>query len=116
MTPKYRDEERLELILELISHIDRRLEDMDQARFESDRDEIDLTAFRLEHIGESCKKLSSQIRERHAHIAWPEICAMRNLLAHDYGAIIATRLWKSATSELAPLIVMCQTELVRIRK
>ena len=42
MTPKYRDEERLELILELISHIDRRLEDMDQARFESDRDEIDL--------------------------------------------------------------------------
>ena len=40
----YRDEDRLELILELIAHIDRRLEGVSRVQFAADRDEIDLTA------------------------------------------------------------------------
>ena len=46
-----RDRDRLETILRVIGHIERRLSGMDLRAFAADGDEIDLTAFRLSVIG-----------------------------------------------------------------
>ncbi|MEP6869336.1 MAG: HepT-like ribonuclease domain-containing protein [Novosphingobium sp.] len=107
----YRDEDRLELIVELIGHLNRRLDGMSRDRFLADEDEIDLTAYRLSIIGESCNKLSEEIRNRHIHIDWSAIYAMRNVIAHDYNGIDAKLVWKTLGEDLSTLAAVCRAEL-----
>ncbi len=105
-----RDQLILAQIAELISHIDRRLDGMLEASFVTDPDEVDLTAFRLQVIGEATRKLSDEVKLRHAHIDWASIYAMRNIIAHDYGSIIPARVWLVATEELSSLLAICHAE------
>lgn len=107
----YRDEDRLALILELIGHVDRRLSDMTRAQFLADRDEIDLTTYRLSIIGENCGKLALEIRQRHAHIDWPALVAMRNVIAHDYAGIDAKLVWAALGEDIVALASVCRQEL-----
>ena len=105
-----RDALILAQIIELIGHIDRRLDGMSEATFVSDHDEVDLTAYRLQVIGEATRKLSDPLKSRHPHIDWSAIYAMRNIIAHDYGSIIPARVWLVATGELEPLAAICRRE------
>ncbi|QGP80057.1 HepT-like ribonuclease domain-containing protein [Sphingobium sp. CAP-1] len=106
-----RDIDRLELIVELIDHIHRRLTHVTEAAFLRDQDEIDLTAFRLLHIGEASHKLSADLKERHPAIPWAAIYQMRNVISHVYPAIIPLRIWDTATTKLHELRVLCRAEL-----
>ena len=106
-----RDAARLELILELIEHIERRLEDMTLARFAQDRDEVDLTAYRLAAIGEATNRLSAELKQRHANIPWAAIYGMRNIIAHEYGAVIPERVWNVTGEPLEALANVCRREL-----
>jgi uncharacterized protein with HEPN domain len=114
MAGQSRDIDHLELIIDLIGMIDRRLEGQVREDFLVDRDEADLTAFRLGHIGEATGKLSSEIRARHAEIRWGSISGMRNILVHNYGAIIPQLLWKVSTEDLDLLREVCRSELERL--
>ena len=107
----YRDEDRMELILELIGDLNRRLNGMSRERFLKDRDEIDLTAYRLSIIGENCSKLAAEIRERHSQIDWIGMYAMRNVIAHDYAGIDAKLVWDSLGEDLVALGEACRAEL-----
>ena len=107
----YRDEDRLELILTLIGHLDRRLQGMARDQFLADRDEIDLTAYRLSIIGEACGKLSAGIRDRHSGIAWADVVAMRNVITHDYNGIDAKLVWETLGHDLHALAEVCRLEL-----
>lgn len=107
----YRDEDRLTLILELIADIERRTTDMSRGQFLNNRDEIDLTAYRLSVIGENCNKLAAEIRERHGHIDWRAMIAMRNVIAHDYAGIDAKLVWAALGEDLAVLAEVCRKEL-----
>ena len=60
----------LELILERIARIRDGLEGLDYASFSANPDKIDATTYRLSNIGESSRKLSPQIKQRHAGIPW----------------------------------------------
>ena len=114
MTAESRDIDHLELMIELIDAIDRRLDGHSRDDFLTDRDESDLTAFRLGHIGEAAGKLSREIRDRHPDIKWNSICGMRNIIVHNYGAIIPELLWKVSTQDLDALRAVCQMELKRL--
>lgn len=105
------DFERLELVLRLIAHLDRRLGTMSREAFLADLDEVDLTAFRLSAIGETTNKLSAALKLRHPHIPWEKIYGMRNLITHDYGAIVPERLWAAFTDGLDDLAAICCAEL-----
>ena len=109
------DIDRLEMIVALIDHIDRRLTTMTIERFEVDADEIDLTAFRLSHIGENARKLSQLIKDRHPSLPWRQMGDMRNLIAHEYGRIAPDRIWRTAATQLAELRNVCGAELHRLR-
>jgi uncharacterized protein with HEPN domain len=50
------------MILKFVGYIERRLQGVSKARFLADRDEIDLTAYRLSVIGKSAGKLLQDIR------------------------------------------------------
>ena len=106
-----RDLIQLDQIIELIDHIQRRLENMSEKHFLAERDEIDLTAFRVAAIGEASHKLSEDLKARHPHINWAGIYRMRNVIAHDYGSIDAERVWLVAQNQLEALAAVCRTEL-----
>ena len=106
-----RDAARLELVLELIDHIERRLKGLTLARFAQDRDEVDLTAYRLAAIGEATNRLSAALRQRHPHIPWDAIYGMRNIIAHEYGAVIPERVWNVIGEPLDALATVCRQEL-----
>lgn len=109
-----RNAELLELILDLVGMIARRLNGMSRDSFEADLDEIDLTSFRLAHIGEASRKLSEDVKGRHSEIPWTRIYAMRNLISHDYVAIDPLEIWSTATQKLDILAAVCRTELDRL--
>ena len=106
-----RDPVHIETVLELIGHIRRRLEDATRERFVQDRDEVDLTAYRLAAIGEATNRLSPALKERHPEIPWSAIYGMRNIVAHDYGSIVPVRVWNVVEDHLAALAAVCETEL-----
>jgi uncharacterized protein with HEPN domain len=84
---------------------------MEWPAFESDRDEIDLTAFRLLHIGESSNKLSQTLKDRHPDIPWQDYRILRNFMSHEYLGFDVELTWKTATEMLAPLVSACISEL-----
>ncbi len=107
----WRDSIHLEQILELIDHIDRRVDELNFEQFEKDRDEIDLTAYRLAAIGEATRRLSSDLKSRHPKIPWDAIYGMRNIVAHDYGAIIPKRVWDVVQDHLDERAALRRAEL-----
>ena len=105
------DFNRLELILQMIAHLRRRLERLSLRAFVGDVDEIDLTSFRLAVIGELTSKLDPRLKARHPQIDWPAIYAMRNIIVHDYGAIEPERIWTAYTNHVDALALICRIEL-----
>lgn len=105
----------LERILELINVIGSSLGEVDEASFLTDRDKIDVTAFRLFQIGELTNRLSQGAKQRHPEIAWASIYGLRNLIAHHYEKTKPNALWTIATNSLDALRAVCQQELARLR-
>lgn len=98
-------------MLRFIAHIERRLAGLSEADFRADRDEIDLTAYRFQMMGEAARKLSDGLKARHPHIKWSGIVGMRNIIAHDYEGIASSVMWNAARDELKPLAIVCRVEL-----
>lgn len=108
------DVEHLRLIIRMIGDIDRRLQDFDFASFAVNQDEMDLTSFRLGVIGETTKKLTSSIKDRHPELVWSAIYGMRNIIFHNYYAVDPKLVWSTATNSLKALAVVCEQELKRL--
>jgi len=106
-----RDLELLKLILLLNGHLQRRLAHKTWNDFAADVDEVDLTAYRLLHIGEATRKLSDDLKARHPHIPWPAIYATRNILSHAYFGVDAPMLWHTVQNDLGELVDICRAEL-----
>lgn len=107
-----RDVQRLELILRLINSLERRLAGQPrEALLADDRDELDLTAFRLLHIGENSGKLSVELKDRHPEIPWAAIYQLRNVVAHGYDQIDPAKIWGVIGPKLLQLKVVCKKEI-----
>ena len=111
MKPDDRDWFHLRQVLRMVAMIDQRLKHLERALFLASRDEIDLTAFRLQVIGEAVRKVSDPLKERYPDVEWNRIVAMRNFIAHDYEGIEIKRVWSVATTKLDRLAQICRDEL-----
>ena len=57
----------------------------------------------LEIIGQAANKISKETKDLMQNIPWGNIIGLRNKLAHDYGEILAERIWiisKTSVQEL----------------
>jgi uncharacterized protein with HEPN domain len=57
----------------------------------------------LEIIGQAANKISKETQDLMKNIPWGNIIGLRNKLAHDYGEILAERIWiisKTSVQEL----------------
>ena len=74
------------------------------AKFEQDK----VTRYAVERllliIGEAANHVSPQFRHKHPEIPWPVFIRFRNILAHEYGESLTTRVWLAAT-ESAPALL-----------
>lgn len=58
----------------------------------------------VEIIGEAARGLSKPFRDAHPEVEWRPIIAQRHILAHEYAAVLPSRLWRVATVHVPVLI------------
>jgi uncharacterized protein with HEPN domain len=63
--------------------------------------------------GELTKTLSQEFRDSNPSIPWREIREMRNLYAHHYGELSATKIWDTAKEDIPMLLDFCNAEIER---
>ena len=58
----------------------------------------------LEIIGQAAGKISPETQNNLENIPWKNIIGLRNKLAHDYGEILAERIWKISKNSIQELL------------
>ena len=58
----------------------------------------------LEIIGQAANKISSETQNILKSIPWGDIIGLRNKLAHDYGEILAERIWAMTKKPMSELL------------
>ena len=69
----------------------------------------------VEVVGEAARQVSEATRRRAPDIPWAQIVGMRNIIAHDYGAVDLERVYSVVTKDLPELlehihILICSLE------
>lgn len=108
-------EDRLEIIIDQIEVLQRELAGVTFATFAADRSRRDLSAFRIQTIGENCHRLGEEVKSRHPDLPWSDIYGMRNIIAHHYDRINPVRIWAVVRDHLDPVRAMARAELTRCR-
>lgn len=84
----------------------------DKAVFEMDKDFRNSICMSLLQIGELTGHLPEDFREAtKAIIYWPAIKGMRNLFAHNYGAMDIDRVWETAVEDIPMLLKFCNNTI-----
>lgn len=104
----------LETILRLIERIEHTVERQTAASFQASHDAADAVAYRLAMIGEHCKRLPQDIRDRHPDVPWRALVGLRNIVAHSYDNVSAVIVWRTATEALGPVRAMAEVEFRRL--
>jgi len=98
-----RDTKYLRHILESINMIEEYLIGVSEIDFYSNQQLQDSAVRRLEIIGEACKLVSEELKEKYTQIAWRDATDMRNFLIHAYFGIDYKIIWQTVIKEL-PLL------------
>ena len=80
------------------------MKDVKFAQFENNKLLRSAVERRLLIIGEAANPISPQFRSKHPEIAWPDLIALRNILAHEYGELLTTRVWIASTKSAPELL------------
>ncbi len=105
--------ERLEIIIDQVTTIEEEVAGVSFREFAANRSLKDLTAFRVQTIGENCHRLGDDVKARHPDLPWDDIYGMRNIIAHDYGRINPATVWNVARDHLGQVRQMASAELAR---
>jgi uncharacterized protein with HEPN domain len=54
-------------------------------------------------LGEAANHLTDEFRDEHPEIPWRQIIGLRHILAHEYGEILAERIWQVAVDHVPTL-------------
>jgi uncharacterized protein with HEPN domain len=58
----------------------------------------------LEIIGQAANKISKETQDFLKYVPWGNIIGLRNKLAHDYGEILAERIWNISKTSVPALL------------
>jgi uncharacterized protein with HEPN domain len=96
------DRERIIDMLDAIESLQRHTS---KGREAFDGDELIQTwvTHHLEVLGEAASRLGAKFRTEHPEVPWPQIVAMRNILAHEYFSIDLDEVWQVVERDLPEL-------------
>ncbi len=104
MAPEERDAALLLDLMTAAREIEDFISGVDIERFQSDK----LLRYAVERqlivIGEAARRLSESFRSSTPDVPWKAIIGLRNILAHEYGEILAERIWLVTTRDLGELV------------
>lgn len=110
-----KDRQILEHILQYCRKIDRTVERFGSSFsvFSEDSDYADSVGMNLLQIGELAGRFSEDFvaRSKTLGINWRAIKNMRNMFAHDYGAMDLERIWVTVMEDLPELERFCEGRL-----
>jgi len=77
---------------------------IDYYKFEQDKMRKLAVERQLEVIGQAANKISIETQNLFQNIPWKNIIGLRNKLAHDYGEILAERIWIISKNSIQELL------------
>lgn len=91
-----------ERLLDINEAIARIVRQTTGGRAEFDADELIQTwvVHHLQIIGEACRALSAEFKDRHPEVPWDKIVGMRHILVHRYFGIDRERVWGVVGTDL----------------
>ena len=98
------------LLLSIIEHCKRIEEKMvgaTKSTIEQNKDIEEIICFNILQIGELAKHLTKEFISKNNSIPWGDIKGMRDVVAHGYGKIDLSRVWKTASQDVTPLKEYC---------
>ena len=111
MNPLDRNTSVLEHIVSYCRQIGQTVERFgnDAATFQNDPIYRNAAALCILHIGELVGRLTDDFKEQHPAIAWRQIKAMRNIVAHSCGTVDPETTWEIITDDIPALKKYCET-------
>jgi len=103
--PSHGDDAYLHDMLAAARLIQRYLKGVRFEAFWRDDEKRDAVAMRLSVIGEAAAHVSPATQKALPTIPFKVIRGLRNRIAHDYGAIDFTIVWKVTQNDLKPLVI-----------
>ncbi len=80
----------------------------EKSTFAADRDYRNSVCMSLLQIGELTGHLTEEFREATKEsVFWPAVKGMRNLFAHNYGAVDVDKVWETVMSDIPVLHDFC---------
>ncbi|MCX6632480.1 MAG: DUF86 domain-containing protein [Candidatus Solibacter sp.] len=58
---------------------------------------------RLALLGEACRGVSSELREAHPEVPWPQIVGFRNVVIHEYFGVDLELVWAIVAEHIGTL-------------
>jgi uncharacterized protein with HEPN domain len=90
-------------IIECIIDINEFTKSIEFYQFEKEKMRKLAVERQLEVIGQAANKISTETQKLLENIPWKNIIGLRNKLAHDYGEILAERIWKISKTSILEL-------------
>lgn len=81
------------------------------AKFEKDRKLRYAVERLLLVIGTAANHVSPQFRHKHPEVPWTLFIGMRNIVAHEYGESLISRIWIIATESVPALLKVLEKYL-----
>ena len=101
------NENDLSLIIDIVDciiDINEFTNSIEFSHFEKDKMRKLAVERQLEIIGQAANKISLNTQKILENIPWKNIIGLRNRLAHDYGEILAERIWKISKTSINELL------------
>ena len=91
-------------IVDCIMDINEFMKEIKFYEFENDKMRKLAVERQLEVIGQAANKISKDTQNILNNIPWGNIIGLRNKLAHDYGEILAERIWAISKNSIQELL------------
>lgn len=74
-----------------------------ESTFTASVEKQDAILHNLQLLGESAKRISEDLKKRHAEIPWRDIAAFRNVIVHDYLGVDLALVWGIVSQRIPEL-------------